>query len=61
MNSAKRRAELCLDDILRQLEATKFHGSVTIHYASGSPRKIEYKSVHDLIGDGGRKASNSGS
>jgi len=26
----------------------KFHGSVTVHYADGEPKKIEYKEVQDL-------------
>ncbi|GFO54907.1 hypothetical protein GMSM_19140 [Geomonas sp. Red276] len=48
-----------MGDILKQLEETKFHGSVTIHYASGNPRKIEYKSVQDLAVDAGKGASSS--
>ena len=35
-------------DILNNLDENKFHGSITIHYTHGNPRKIEYKSVHDL-------------
>ncbi len=38
----------CLEEVLKTLEETRFHGSVTIHYADGQPRKIEYKSVHEL-------------
>lgn len=38
----------CLDEILRTLEETKFHGNITIHYTNGKARKIEYKSVQEL-------------
>ena len=37
-----------LDEILKVLEKTKFHGNITVHYLDGQPRKIEYKSVEDL-------------
>ena len=41
----------CLKEILKTLEETRFHGNITIHYTSGRPRKIEYKSVQELSND----------
>lgn len=38
-----------LEDILKSLAEAKFHGSLTIHYANGIPRKIEYKMVADTV------------
>lgn len=37
-----------LEDILKFLETTRFHGNITVHYMNGQPRKIEYKSIEDL-------------
>lgn len=37
-----------LDEHLDQLKKDGFHGSVTIHYANGVPKKIELKAVSEL-------------
>ena len=43
------KTQPCLEEILITLEETKFHGNITIHYTDGQPRKIEYKTVEDLV------------
>jgi hypothetical protein len=48
MNEKPNDALQKLKEILESLEETKFHGSVVIHYASGKPKKIEYKKVEDI-------------
>ena len=37
-----------LAEKLKALEESRFHGNVTIHFANGKPKKIEYKTVEDL-------------
>jgi len=37
-----------LEEILKTLEHTKFHGNMTIHYTNAQTRKIEYKKVENL-------------
>lgn len=37
-----------LDEHLEELKDKSFHGSVTIHYANGIPKKIELKAVSEL-------------
>jgi hypothetical protein len=42
------KSQSCLEEIMKTLEVTKFHGNVTIHFTHGCPRKIEYRTVEDL-------------
>jgi hypothetical protein len=51
MKSKMENKQPCLDEILKTLEETKFHGNITIHYTNGLPRKIEYKKVQELNND----------
>ncbi|MBJ6727373.1 hypothetical protein [Geomesophilobacter sediminis] len=44
----KEKKAQSLQEILKQLEETKYHGNITIHYTHGKPRKIEYKQVENL-------------
>jgi hypothetical protein len=53
MNVKVTKTQPCLEEILETLEETKFHGNVTIHYANGQPRKIEYKTFQDLDNSNG--------
>jgi len=48
MNTKVDKNQPCLEEILKTLEKTKFHGNVTIHYTNGQPRKIEYKTMQEL-------------
>jgi hypothetical protein len=48
MNIKFDKKQPCLDEILKTLEETRFHGNITIHYTNGQPRKIEYKTVQEL-------------
>lgn len=48
MASKEEKNDSMLLEILKSLEEKQFHGSVTIHYTFGKPRKIEYKMVEDL-------------
>jgi hypothetical protein len=48
MKSILEKKQPCLEEILKTLEETKFHGNITIHYTNGEPRKIEYKNVQEL-------------
>ncbi len=48
MNGKEQPQRPSLADILKALEKSCFHGNVTIHFANGKPKKIEYKTVEDL-------------
>ncbi|MBJ6727372.1 hypothetical protein [Geomesophilobacter sediminis] len=48
MTSRYDKKAASLEDILRKLEADRYHGNITIHYTHGKPRKIEYKTMEDL-------------
>lgn len=48
MNGNEQSRKPSLADILKALEESRFHGNVTIHYAGGKPKKIEYRTVEDL-------------
>jgi hypothetical protein len=48
MKTKEDKKQPCLDEILKTLEETRFHGNITIHFTNGQPRKIEYKTMQDL-------------
>ena len=48
MNIKADKKQPRLEEILKTLENTKFHGNITVHYTNGQPRKIEFKTVQEL-------------
>lgn len=37
-----------VEEVIKQLRASNFHGNVTIHFANGQPKKIETKTTEDV-------------
>lgn len=49
-NASIKEIKQLLTKVLLLLDKPKMHGPITVHFAHGDPKILEYKAMHDLGG-----------